>query len=82
VRDTAVARVSFQGGEYLLRANGWSPRATLAFARAARRAPGLQPIYVGAVVASLLGWRGWQLGPRLYHALSGQQRPGNAGRIA
>lgn len=82
VRGTAVARVSFQEGEYLLRANGWSPRATLAFARAARHAPGLKPMYAGAVVASLFGWRGWQLGARLYHALSGGQRRGNAGRIA
>lgn len=82
VRGAAVARVSFQEGELLVRERGWSPAAVRAFARAAWHAPGLQPVYVGGLVASLFGSPGWALAVRCYHAASGQQRRGDAGRIA
>jgi glycosyltransferase involved in cell wall biosynthesis len=74
VRRSALARTRFQEGKRRLRAEGWSPAAIRAFLLAAYRAPGVQPVFLGALCASLLGRRGWSLGTAVYDSLSRRRR--------
>jgi len=65
VRQRAVRETHYQIAKKLLEERGWSPRATVEFARAAYYTPDDRTDYVGEAVASVLGRRGVQAADRL-----------------
>jgi glycosyltransferase involved in cell wall biosynthesis len=65
VRHRAVRETHYQIAKKLLEERGWSPRATVEFARAAYYTPDDRTDYVGEALASVLGRPGVQAADRL-----------------
>jgi glycosyltransferase involved in cell wall biosynthesis len=65
IRQRAVRETHYQIARKLLEERGWSPRATVEFARAAYHTPDDRTDYVGETLASVLGRPGVQAADRL-----------------
>jgi len=73
----ALAETYLVSGEFRLNDRGWSPAAVADFLRACYHVPGLSPVYVGSLLAGLLGRRGYRLVRSLYSRLAlGDRRAG------
>ncbi|UPW01268.1 glycosyltransferase [Halorussus gelatinilyticus] len=66
IRERALRETHYQAGRKLLAEEGWSPRATAAFARAAWETPDDYAYHVGATLGSLAGSPGLAAVDRLF----------------
>lgn len=66
IRRRPLRETHYQVGRKLLAERGWSPRATAAFARAARETPDDRACHTGAALGSVLGRPGLAAVDRLF----------------
>jgi len=78
-RRRALGETYLVSGQFRLNDRGWSAAAIADFARACYHVPGLPPVYLASLLASLLGRRGYRSMRSLYSALAlGDRRTGKA----